>query len=204
MSRARRPRHPTVGYGHPPEAHRFTPGQSGNPRGRPKGTTSKKLTPPLDPLAKIVLDEAARLIPVRDGDRTVTVSMQQAIIRSLCRRRGQGRAAGPAALLPRCAGPQRGRRERRRHARRSRSSSRSSFGRSSSTPRIPRLVMTPRRTREAPATHAGGAAMLGSPQRATRVHGRTATTPARRSAAMPRRPGRRGGCRVRLVRRHLR
>ena len=84
MSRARRPRHPTVGYGHPPEAHRFTPGQSGNPRGRPKGTTSKKLTPPLDPLAKIVLDEAARLIPVRDGDRTVTVSMQQAIIRSLC------------------------------------------------------------------------------------------------------------------------
>ena len=84
MSRARRPRHPTVGYGHPPEAHRFTPGQSGNPSGRPKGTTSKKLTPPLDPLAKIVLDEAARLIPVRDGDRTVTVSMQQAIIRSLC------------------------------------------------------------------------------------------------------------------------
>ena len=85
MSRARRrPRHPTGGYGHPPEAHRFTPGQSGNPSGRPKGTTSNKLTPPLDPLAQIVLDEAARLIPVRDGDRTVTVSMQQAIIRSLC------------------------------------------------------------------------------------------------------------------------
>ena len=31
-----------------------------------------------------MLDEAARLIPVRDGDRTVTVSMQQAVIRSLC------------------------------------------------------------------------------------------------------------------------
>ena len=30
-----------------------------------------------------MLDEAARLIPVRDGDRTVTVSMQQAIIRRL-------------------------------------------------------------------------------------------------------------------------
>ena len=43
MSRARRGlgrrqrRHPTVGYGHPPETNRFTPGQSGNPRGRPKG-----------------------------------------------------------------------------------------------------------------------------------------------------------------------
>ena len=30
-----------------------------------------------------MLDEAARLIPVRDGDRTVTVSMKQAIIRRL-------------------------------------------------------------------------------------------------------------------------
>ena len=34
-------------------------------------------------LTQIVLDEAARLIPVRDGDRTVTLSMQQAIIRRL-------------------------------------------------------------------------------------------------------------------------
>ena len=50
----RRPqRHPTVGYGHPPEAHRFTPGQSGNPRGRPKGTTSRRPTRPPDPLAKV-------------------------------------------------------------------------------------------------------------------------------------------------------
>lgn len=27
-----------VGYGKPPEKHRFKPGQSGNPRGRPKGS----------------------------------------------------------------------------------------------------------------------------------------------------------------------
>jgi hypothetical protein len=28
----------TVGYGRPPREHRFQPGQSGNPRGRPKGS----------------------------------------------------------------------------------------------------------------------------------------------------------------------
>ena len=32
---------------------------------------------------QIVLEEAARLISVREGDRTVTLSMQQAIIRRL-------------------------------------------------------------------------------------------------------------------------
>ena len=89
MSRARRGlgrrqrRHPTVGYGHPPEAHRFTPGQSGNPRGRPKGATSRRPAQPPDRLTQIVRDEASRLIPVREGDRTVTLSMTQVIIRGL-------------------------------------------------------------------------------------------------------------------------
>ena len=88
MSRACRglrcPRpHPTVGYGHSPEAHRFTKGQSGNPRGRPKGTTSRTPTRPPDRLATIVREEAARLISVREGERTVTLSMQQVIIRGL-------------------------------------------------------------------------------------------------------------------------
>ena len=89
MSRARRgcsrrpQHHPTVGYGHPPETHRFAPGQSGNPRGRPKGATSRRPAQPPDRLMQIVLDEASRQISVREGDRTVTLSMAQAIIRRL-------------------------------------------------------------------------------------------------------------------------
>ena len=87
MSRHRRlpgrPHDYKVGYGRPPEAHRFTPGQSGNPRGRPKGTTARKPERPPDRLTQIVLEEAARLITVREGDRTVTLSMQQALIRGL-------------------------------------------------------------------------------------------------------------------------
>ena len=31
------PRHYEVGYGRPPQAAQFKPGQSGNPKGRPKG-----------------------------------------------------------------------------------------------------------------------------------------------------------------------
>ena len=82
LSRRQRP-HPTVGYGHPPEAHRFPPGQSGNPRGRPKGAAARTPARQLKRLAQIVLEEAARLIPVRDGERTVTLQMVQTIIRRL-------------------------------------------------------------------------------------------------------------------------
>ena len=41
-----------VGYGRPPKASRFKPGQSGNPRGRPKGAVGFKAT-----LERVVLQE---------------------------------------------------------------------------------------------------------------------------------------------------
>ena len=54
-----------VGYGKPPKAGRFKPGQSGNPRGRPKGTLNLKTD---------LQQELAERISVREGDRQLTVS----------------------------------------------------------------------------------------------------------------------------------
>ena len=83
-----------VGYGKPPAATRFKPGQSGNPRGRPKGAKNRQPALNEERMKQIVLDEAYRTITVRDGDRRVTVPMAQAIIRSLAvnAAKGQQRA----------------------------------------------------------------------------------------------------------------
>lgn len=71
-----------VGYRKPPQKSRFKPGQSGNPRGRPKGS---KRTPHLNEerMKEIVLEEAYRTISIRDGARAVTLPIIQAVIRSL-------------------------------------------------------------------------------------------------------------------------
>lgn len=83
-----------VGYAKPPEATRFRPGQSGNPRGRPKGTKNRRPALHEERMKEIILDEAYRTITVRDGERNVTVSMAQAIMRSLAvnAAKGQHRA----------------------------------------------------------------------------------------------------------------
>jgi Family of unknown function (DUF5681) len=73
----------TVGHGKPPEATRFKPGQSGNPKGRPKGKKSKSDIPQHERLKLIILEEAYRTIKVNDGPKQVNVPMAQAIMRSL-------------------------------------------------------------------------------------------------------------------------
>ncbi|MBV9219157.1 MAG: hypothetical protein JO163_23025 [Methylobacteriaceae bacterium] len=72
-----------VGYAKPPQATRFRPGQSGNPHGRPRGSKNKLPALNDERLKTIVLQEAYRTIAVTDRGRTVSISMAQAIIRSM-------------------------------------------------------------------------------------------------------------------------
>lgn len=71
-----------IGYGKPPVATRFKPGQSGNPRGRPRGKSSDR---PLNEerLKSIILEEAYRTISVNDVKGPIMISMAQAVVRSL-------------------------------------------------------------------------------------------------------------------------
>jgi hypothetical protein len=63
-----------VGYGHPPKHSQFRPGQSGNPRGRPKG------------IRNFLTDLRAELnstTTINERGRQVTVTKQVAIVKAL-------------------------------------------------------------------------------------------------------------------------
>lgn len=83
-----------VGYGKPPKATRFKPGQSGNPRGRPKGAKNRKPALHEERMKDIILEEAYRTIKVRDGGKQVSIPIAQAVVRSLAvnAAKGQHRA----------------------------------------------------------------------------------------------------------------
>ena len=83
MSAARKLKQPTeyeVGYGKPPAHSRFRPGQSGNPRGRPRGARNRPTLPGPreEKLKTLIMEEAYRPVTVKDGDNQVTMPMAQA------------------------------------------------------------------------------------------------------------------------------
>lgn len=62
-----------VGYKKPPKQHRFQPGQSGNPKGRKKGSIS---------LEDVLLKELLSKVKIREGDKEHKVTKLGALIKS--------------------------------------------------------------------------------------------------------------------------
>lgn len=79
-----------VGYGKPPKHTRFKPGQSGNPKGRPKGAKNLKTE---------LLEELNEKIDIREGGRTRRVSKQRALLKAQMNRGIQGNARSAQIIV---------------------------------------------------------------------------------------------------------
>jgi Family of unknown function (DUF5681) len=82
-----------VGYKRPPREHRFHPGQSGNPSGRPKGARNFRSE---------LREELSEVVTVRDGEREIRVSKQRALIKSLLSAAIDGNQRAAASVLAMC------------------------------------------------------------------------------------------------------
>ena len=79
-----------VGYGKPPVNTRFKPGQSGNPKGRPRGSKS---------FASLMRAALSETVQVREDGRLRHISRREAIIKSLIARALKGDARANDRLL---------------------------------------------------------------------------------------------------------
>jgi hypothetical protein len=70
-----------IGYGKPPEKTRFKPGQSGNPRGRPKYSKNA---------STLLSEELSERISLREGGKQIVLTKKQAMIKQLMNKALQG------------------------------------------------------------------------------------------------------------------
>jgi hypothetical protein len=83
-----------VGYGRPPKQHQFQPGTSGNPSGRPKGARSFKTD---------LRDELGEVILIKEGNSTIEVTKQRAVIKTLLRMAVAGDPRAITTIVSSCA-----------------------------------------------------------------------------------------------------
>ena len=84
------------GYCRPPKAHRFRPGQSGNPRGRPRGVPT---------LQEAMTREAAKLVKVKQGDEIIKVPKIVALARRVFAKALEGDLAATRIVFQLSAEP---------------------------------------------------------------------------------------------------
>ena len=82
-----------VGYKRPPKHTRFKPGQSGNPKGRPKHARNLKTE---------FLEELGEVIRIREGDREMKISKQRAFVKALVAAAIKGDMRAASALVSFC------------------------------------------------------------------------------------------------------
>lgn len=84
-----------VGYGRPPKRHQFKSGQSGNPKGRPKGRKSE---------ATLLAEVLNRKVTVNSGGAPKRITILEAILLRITEDSLRGNTKSAAFLLNRLAG----------------------------------------------------------------------------------------------------